>query len=220
MKRTLENHHRRIYVFRHGQTDWNKEGRIQGHLDIPLNESGRSQAVAMGLALKRYLPEAFLSSDLSRAWVSAELAAQQISPSLPIEKDQRLREIHLGVLQGKTKAEIERDHGIDFSNRLRNKPLSDADVAAVGSESGQQVFQRAIAAIVDYLEQKSFARIAVATHGGVIRRLIQYSHKLNAEKEDYPAPIPNGIIYPFFVDLEKKVLLFSGQSELILEEPL
>ncbi len=209
-----------LYVFRHGQTDWNKEGRIQGHLDIPLNDVGRAQAIAMGMALKRYQPHAFLSSDLSRAWVSAELAVQSIDPALPIFKDARLREIHLGLLQGKTKAEIERDHGIDFSNRLRNKPLSDSDVAAVGSESGLEVFDRAFAAILEYLKKSNHSRIAVATHGGVIRRLIQYSQKLGGENEDYPAPIPNGIIYPFLVDLEKKSLIFSGQNALVLEEPL
>lgn len=195
-----------IYVFRHGQTDWNKEGRIQGHLDVPLNETGRAQARALGPVLQRLGVQAFVTSDLSRAYDTAAIAAGTYLENATVIRDPRLREIHLGALQGKTREEIERDHGVEFSHRLRTKPLSDADVAAVGSERGRGVFERASEAILDFARTQPFDRIGVATHGGVVRRLIQYSREI----EDFPAPIPNGIVYPFRIDPVAVRLVFPG----------
>lgn len=199
-----------IYVFRHGQTDWNKEGRIQGHLDVPLNEEGRGQAARLGPVLARLGVEAFFSSDLSRASDTARIAGESFGNRI-YHTDPRLREIFLGVLQGKTRAEIERDHGVHLSNRLMSGPLGDADVAAIGSESGRQVYERALEAILEFYRRHPYSRVGIATHGGMLRRLIQYS----IEKEEFPAPIPNGIVYPFEVDLDQGRLRFPGFTKLV-----
>ncbi len=180
-----------LYLFRHGQTDWNAEGRIQGHLDIPLNDHGRSQALKIAPHLKRFGIEAILSSDLCRAHETAQIIARHIG-EVPIFTDQGLREIHLGKVQGLTRDEIAAQFGAEFSKNLRALPLTDDEVALTGSETGEQVIGRALSAIARFMETRSYKAIGIATHGGVVRRLIQKA----MNDGSFPAPIPNGIIYP------------------------
>ena len=180
-----------LYVFRHGQTDWNKEGRIQGHLDIPLNDEGRAQARRLIPVLQRLEVEGFLSSDLSRARETAEIPATQLGLDVAVAAG--LREIFLGGVQGLTRQEIEGKYGTEFSDRLRSTPLSDADVVTLGSESGDAVVQRAMAAIEDHLSVQPVARLAICSHGGVVRRLVQRA----LPNGGFPPPITNGVVYPF-----------------------
>ena len=201
-----------IYIFRHGQTDWNAEGRIQGHIDIPLNDTGRLQARKLAPVLQKLGIEAFLSSDLSRASETAQIIANQMG-GLPVFMDQDLREIHLGKIEGLSRTEIEKLLGVEFSDRLRSDPLSDSDVTLLGSESAEQVTSRALRAVRRFFEQNSYQTIGIATHGGVIRRVIQHALK----NGDYPAPIPNGIVYPFSYsesETGKTNLTFDGITKL------
>ena len=201
-----------IYIFRHGQTDWNAEGRIQGHIDIPLNETGREQARKLVPVLRKLEIEAFLSSDLSRASETAQIIADQLG-GLPVHQDKDLREIHLGKIEGLSRTEIEKLLGVEFSDRLRSDPLSDSDVTLLGSESAEQVIARAIRGIRSFFDKTEFKTIGIATHGGVIRRVIQHAQ----QGRDYPAPIPNGVIYPFSIS-ELKVgdtsLSFDGVTRI------
>ncbi|KAF4380766.1 hypothetical protein F8388_017120 [Cannabis sativa] len=90
-----------IVVVRHGETEWNHDGRIQGHLDIDLNDAGRQQAVAVAERLsKEPKISVVYSSDLKRALVTAETIAAKCG-GLEVIKDTDLRERHLGDLQGK-----------------------------------------------------------------------------------------------------------------------
>src|SRR5688572_10047107 len=92
-----------IILVRHGETAWNAEGRIQGHLNTPLNEVGVTQAAALGTRFKSEPIEAIYSSDLDRANRTAgPIGAHD---GRRIELDARLRERHLGVLQGLTREE-------------------------------------------------------------------------------------------------------------------
>jgi probable phosphoglycerate mutase len=186
---------REVFVFRHGQTDWNAEGRIQGHLDVPLNDVGRAQARRLIEPLRRLGAQAMLSSDLGRARESAEIVARELG--IAVFTDEGLREIYLGKLQGLTREEIEVKFGVEFSNQVRHSPLTDADVARLGSESGEQVHERATAAVQRFCEAHGFERFGVATHGGVLRRILQY-----AENHDgtFPAPIANSVLYPLGYD--------------------
>src|SRR5262249_52425940 len=90
---------RTLVVVRHGQTDWNIEGRFQGQLDIPLNAAGRKQAEDLRHRLSGLDFDATFSSPLRRAVETAQI----IAGSLPIRADERLTEIHHGYWQGKTK---------------------------------------------------------------------------------------------------------------------
>ncbi|MBL7716104.1 MAG: histidine phosphatase family protein [Bdellovibrionales bacterium] len=182
----------RLIFFRHGQTDWNASGRIQGHLDVPLNDVGRAQAGRLLEPLRRWGVDSFLSSDLSRASETAEIAAAETG--IPVAKDPGLREIFLGKLQGLTRDEIAAAYGDEFSTRLRHEPLTDEDIVALGSESTEQVMARVFGALQRFLAANPGAlTVGVCTHGGVIRRVIQSTLPKNV----FPPPTPNTVLYPF-----------------------
>ncbi len=93
-----------LIVIRHGETAWNRERRLQGQLDIPLNETGRAQARALATALAGEPIDAVYASDLSRAMATAAPLAEVLG--LQVRPDARLRERSYGTLQGKTYAEV------------------------------------------------------------------------------------------------------------------
>ena len=95
----------RIIAIRHGETTWNVDTRIQGHLDIPLNDTGRRQAARLALALKEEPITAVYASDLARAWETAEYLGR--ARGLPVTPETGLRERCFGDFEGKTFAEIE-----------------------------------------------------------------------------------------------------------------
>jgi broad specificity phosphatase PhoE len=89
-----------LFFFRHGQTDWNAQGKIQGHQDIALNSAGIEQAHALGQQLQPLQIEFIASSDLLRARQTADIVATYGTPSILYTPE--LREIHYGTLQGNT----------------------------------------------------------------------------------------------------------------------
>ena len=210
----------RFHLFRHGETDWNREERFQGHIDVPLNDRGREQAreVARRLRERGAKLDAVISSDLSRAWETAEivvrtLASEELLSPTPLEllKHTGLREAHLGEAQGLTHAEIEARYGTELITRWRSWRVTDADVSYPGGETGAVVLARVLGALEELaLARPELAHIGVATHGGVIRRVMQ---KLLPPGSD-PVPIPNGVIYTIAFDRETRE--FSLAQELAL----
>ena len=83
-----------IYLIRHGETDWNRDKRFQGQTDIPLNQTGREQASSLVSLMNQLKIEAAFSSDLSRAYETAQIALSD--SRLTIIKDYRLRETNIG----------------------------------------------------------------------------------------------------------------------------
>lgn len=163
---------KKIFIFRHGETDWNKEFRFQGHLDVPLNEHGRKQAESLVAQLQDKGLQAILSSDLSRAKDTGEILARGLG-GIPVHIDERLREAHLGEAQGKTAKEIEAHYGEDLARRWKSSHPTDADVSYPGGETGAQIMNRSLLAIQEFLVREQLSVIGVATHGGVIRRVMQ-----------------------------------------------
>jgi broad specificity phosphatase PhoE len=96
-----------IYVLRHGETEWNREGRLQGHGDSPLTAQGVRQAAAQNAILRRYAPAGAvaISSDSGRSVATARRALEGLH--MPLSLDPRLREVGLGDWQGMTVAEVE-----------------------------------------------------------------------------------------------------------------
>jgi probable phosphoglycerate mutase len=186
---------KRIHLFRHGETDWNAEERFQGHTDVPLNGNGRLQAQGLVPTLKPFNLEVLLSSDLSRARETAEIVAKGLG-GIPIEIDSRLREAHLGGAQGLTSKEIAAKYGQELVHRWRSWQATDADVSYPGGETGTEVLTRVFSALEEYLGKTKYERIGVASHGGVIRRVMS---KLLPEGSD-PVPIPNGVLYALSYD--------------------
>lgn len=95
---------RTLVLVRHGETDWNAEGRAQGHADVALNDTGHAQADAVARALARFAPTRLWSSDLVRAMQTAEYVAA--ATGLAIEPDPRLREYDVGKRSGLTMEEF------------------------------------------------------------------------------------------------------------------
>jgi probable phosphoglycerate mutase len=182
-----------FYVFRHGETDWNAEGRFQGHIDIPLNDKGREQARGLVHSLKPYGLQAILSSDLSRALETARIVAEGLG-GIPVYTDEGLREAYLGQAQGMTYDEILEQFGEGVTGRWRSDHPTDADISYPGGETGNQVMSRIFEAIERFMkheEREHFDHVGIACHGGVIRRIMQRIRPPGSE----PVQIPNAVLY-------------------------
>jgi broad specificity phosphatase PhoE len=152
---------RLIYIVRHGATDWNHGGYIQGHLDTPLNSEGRMQAEAVATRLAATGATAIYSSDLLRVYETAQIIARHMG--LRIVQKPGLREMHFGAWQGLSFDQIqERDPEIYAARRER--PF---EVPPPGGETWMDFYQRSVGAVRHILKATDAQRIIVATHSGV-----------------------------------------------------
>jgi probable phosphoglycerate mutase len=156
MQRTL------LCIVRHGETAWNAEGRVQGQLDVPLNEVGLAQARAVCAALRGEPFDAIYSSDLQRVTQTAEPSARMLG--LPVRLDPRLRERHYGMFQTLTYADVKRLHPDDYA-RFKAKDL-DYDFRT--GESLRVFSARSVACLADLAARHPGESILVFTHGGVL----------------------------------------------------
>lgn len=156
-----------LYIVRHGETEWNKIGRYQGITNVPLNEYGIAQAKACGNALKDVHFDRILSSDLSRALVTAETIRG--NRQLEIKTDERLREINFGDWEKLLFTEIE-ERWPGLIDQMYRRP----DIVKVpNGESFQEVQDRAWSAVSDFLnENNEDETILITCHGGTIRTIL------------------------------------------------
>ena len=162
-----------ILLIRHGQTDWNAQGRWQGHVDIPLNEVGRQQALLLAERLQAWPISAIYCSDLRRAAETAAIIARQLD--LEPVVDQLWRERHGGEFQGLTQLEIEERHPQSWAR------LKQGIVDLPGGESSQALYSRVQAALDELLRRHAGEIVAVVTHGGTLRTVIGYVLNLPSE---------------------------------------
>jgi 2,3-bisphosphoglycerate-dependent phosphoglycerate mutase len=148
-----------LWLIRHGETLWNREQRAQGQLDVPLSSLGLEQAQKLAERLQHTKFDCLVSSDLSRAFQTAEMVAAKLE--LPIRSDVAWREIHMGVGQGLTYSEI-------FSHK-RIRPMTEA---WEGGESKRDVMNRVAVALEKLYAEFTDSRVAVFSHGGAIRGAI------------------------------------------------
>ena len=156
-----------LYIIRHGETEWNKIGRYQGITDVPLNDNGIAQAKACANALKDVHFDRILSSDLSRALVTAEMIRG--NRNIDITTDPRLREIDFGDWEKLLFSEIE-DRWPGLIDQMYRRP----DIVKVpNGESFQEVQDRAWSAVSDFLnENNEDETILITCHGGTIRTIL------------------------------------------------
>ncbi|HET6290492.1 MAG TPA: histidine phosphatase family protein [Amycolatopsis sp.] len=154
---------RRLVLWRHGETDYNAAGRMQGHLDSALTPVGWNQARFAVPALARFSPDLVIASDLRRATDTATVLTEAIS--VPLRIDKRLRETHLGEWQGFTGQQVDEAYPGE-----RARWRVDATWAPPGGESRVDVAERAMEVVTDLDQPNSDAGDAVllATHGGLI----------------------------------------------------
>ncbi|GAB4455272.1 MAG: alpha-ribazole phosphatase [Anaerolineales bacterium] len=146
-------------LVRHGQTDWNLEGRYQGQSDVPLNEKGRAQAKALAEQLKGQTFAAIFSSDLMRARDTAEVIANQLG--LPVQIEPRLREINQGEWEGVLAADIKARYAEIWSQRT----MDPANVRPPGGETVSEVAERVYAALDDIARRYPRENVLVVSHG-------------------------------------------------------
>ena len=152
----------RIVAVRHGETVWNAEMRMQGQLDTALSARGRWQARRAAAALAGEGIEAVFSSDLARAFDTAQAFAGPAG--LPITTDTGLRERSFGIFQGSTYAEIDARWPEDAARWRRHDP----DFGPPEGETYRAFHARAVAAVTRIAASQTGRTILVATHGGVL----------------------------------------------------
>jgi broad specificity phosphatase PhoE len=164
---------RTLLLVRHGETAWNREGRFQGHADIPLSELGRAQARALRARLEAAHVHLFddahtavLTSDLLRAHQTAEIAFGGNGRTLHVRRE--LREFCYGVFEGLTRREIDER----FPGTMSRWLAGDRAFALEGGESRAQVHARAHGAITAFLAEVPHRHVVVVAHGGVMRQLL------------------------------------------------
>ncbi len=157
---------KRLVFIRPGETDWNKLGRWQGWVSIPLNELGERQARALASFIRNIGMSALYTSDLRRALKTAECLAEQLS-FLPIP-DERLRERNIGLWQGLTRDEIEAWYPADYAAML-----ADVDGFRVDcGESRSDVRLRVRAALADILKREAGETVGILSHTTAIKILL------------------------------------------------
>jgi len=154
----------RLVMWRHGETDYNATGRMQGHLDSQLTDVGRNQARFAVPALTRFSPDIVVTSDLRRAMDTATTFTE--ATGVPLRVDKRLRETNLGLWQGMTSAEVDEQWP-----GARQIWQTDPTWTPPGGESRLEVAARAAEVVTD-LDELTEETAVLCAHGGLIAALV------------------------------------------------
>lgn len=156
----------RFLLIRHGQTDWNRAQRFQGQSDVPLNEVGRQQAMALANRLSDKVIDVIYSSDLQRALETARGIAQQHTCDVQVEAN--LREINFGDWEGLTYDEIKKKQPQSLAawenDIYKNAPPN--------GETLEQLTMRVQAVLEDLRAKRTDKTVLLVAHGGVLQTLI------------------------------------------------
>jgi len=173
----------RICLVRHGETAWNAEGRVQGQLDIPLNEVGRAQARATAEVLAAQDFTAIYCSDLIRVRQTAEPTAKKLA--LPVAYDAALRERHFGMFERLTYVEVREKFPVEYA-RFRDK---DPEFDFQGGESLRGFNERSLKVVGDLIERHAGEQILVFTHGGVLEMVYRHARAVGlSTPRDFEIP--------------------------------
>ena len=165
----------RLIAIRHGETAWNVDTRIQGHLDIALNDTGRWQARQVARALADEPLAAVYTSDLQRAHATAQAIAQ--ASGAPLVAEPGLRERSFGELEGRTFAEIE----AELPEQARRWRQRDPHFAPTGGETLVQLRERIAATTHRLAAQHTEQLIVLVAHGGVLDMLYRLATGLDLQ---------------------------------------
>ena len=170
-------HATRILAIRHGETAWNVDTRIQGHLDIPLNDTGLKQARWLARSLAEREPlQAIYASDLARAWHTAQAIGQ--AQGLAVRPHTGLRERAFGAFEGRTFSEIEAE--LPEHARHWRQRTPDWEPPGAG-ESLLALRERVLATVNALAAQHVGEQIALVAHGGVMDVLYRAATRLDLQ---------------------------------------
>ena len=178
-----------LILIRHGETDWNRELRFQGQVDVPLNAIGLEQARRVGVRLAGEGFHRLLASDLIRTQQTAVPIGQlrTLSPVLVPELNAGLREQNFGAQDGMRVQDIQTQFPDAWSNWTR----FDADFAFTGGESTRQFHERVMGAIYTLVQTHRQKTLVVVTHGGVLDMVYRTARALPLSGPRQ-SQIPNG----------------------------
>jgi probable phosphoglycerate mutase len=155
-----------IFLIRHGETAWNAERRLQGHLDIALNEEGERQAAALARALAGETVDVIISSDLRRAASTARAVAEV--HGLPLHTDASLRERCFGAFEGLLYDELETHFPEAHAQWRARDPHARYPDGERRAETFAEFAQRAVDAVCRIAEMHRGKRFVIVSHGGVL----------------------------------------------------
>jgi probable phosphoglycerate mutase len=165
-----------IILWRHGNTDWNNNGRIQGQLDVPLNERGMVEAQGAAGRLALLKPDLLVSSDSGRAVQTAAALTQFLD--LRIERDARLRERSFGPWEGLTIDEVRERFPSSFDRWRAGEPVPED-----GLESTSDLGKRVAETIREAADRVPSGRAVLVTHGGSVKwgliTLLNWPHEMH-----------------------------------------
>jgi len=147
-----------ICIIRHGETDWNKEGRLQGREDIPLNDEGIKQIEKTTDYLKKHKWDIIITSPLSRAKRSAEIIAKSIGLNEIIEEEML----------------VERDYGEASGMTAEERKKAFPDGTYNGMENIEELQQRIVGSVIKYKNKYYGKNIIIISHGSAINSLLSY----------------------------------------------
>ena len=165
-----------ILLIRHGETAWNRMRRMQGHIDIGLNDAGQRQARSLARALQSERPAAIYASDLQRARNTAQAVADM--HQLPVHIDSALRERCYGAFEGLMYDEISLQHPEAFALWQSRDPQARFPAGEREAETLEEFHQRSVDVITRIAQQHPDQRIVIVTHGGVLDCLYRAAHDL------------------------------------------
>ncbi len=181
-----------ILLARHGETDWNRDNRFQGHADPLLNETGRAQAAELSKTLAGEALAAVYSSPLRRAFETAQIvAARHGLEPVPLDA---LREVDVGSWQGLTRTEIEARFPEQFARWLDYKDGWE------DGESYEEMGRRVIAGLLELAAGHAGERILAVTHGGPVRAVYAVADEItHAEARRRGPVVANAFVAEFTV---------------------
>ncbi len=204
-----------IYLIRHGQTNWNVEGKLQGHTDEPLNDDGEKQALVLQEKLNKINFSAVFSSDLSRASKTAKIVLGE--RCLEIVKTPALRERYMGSWEGRLTKDLKlwfKENCISIENFAKNEYLSykwQSDI-----ESYSNVYQR----LYDFIKTQAISHlgssILISTHGGVLRALLY--HLDFPENNNFKWQVSNCAYIRLVVDDKGDVVIAKSEGVMLSKD--
>jgi 2,3-bisphosphoglycerate-dependent phosphoglycerate mutase len=211
----MKNHYCQIYLVRHGETDWNAKGLLQGQSDIPLNKEGEKQAIEVAKKhFKKIKFAAIFSSDLVRAKKTAELIA--LEKKMAVETSVLLRERDFGPFEGKHWQEVEKELRMSIEEF---RMLSDEVAKKLGIESDEKMMERFLRFLREVAVAYRGKNVLIVTHASVMRVFLTKLGYLSKEESRqvfiknlaFIKVLSDGV--DFFVKevfgVEKKIKFFS-----------
>ena len=201
-----------LIVIRHGETEWNRERRMQGTTDTRLSDLGRAQAQALGRRLESRGFTALYSSDLSRARDTALAIAERTGRS--VLTDPRLQERRFGIFEGLLAAEIKARYPEEHARFASRDP----DYEVPGGESASAFTARCLGCLSEIAGRHPGTEVVVVTHGLVLDSLYRAAHGLG-HGEPRPVPLINASINLFGYGASAwRMVLWGDVSHLKEEE--